>query len=439
MHDTGQEPPEAAGGPLSVELRQAPLRGELHLPSDRRITHSALMLSALALGPTQLKHALESAETVATRRVLAQLGVTFTVDSEGWLVVARREFELLKPRAELDCGESGLTLGLLLGLLAGQPFEAVVTGGGPPLPGLGELIVRLTELGATIEPLGEGWLPPLRVRGGRLTGCQLAVPPGGYLIKDALLLAGLQASGLTSLTGRLNGSDHLERLLKLMSVNLRRRNDALSFKGEQNIHPRSIRVPGDITAAAPFIVLAALIPESELKISQMGANPNRVGLIKTLIRLGADVQRTRNWQFASEAVCELRVRQRDGLEGFSVAPNMAPSMADELPLLALLATQLPGTSQLRDNGAPAGSGPGLLALAAQLLRQFGADAAETNGGVTVRGPTRLHGAEVQCAGDLRLSLLALTAALLAEGPSVLHGAGILEDCYPGLVAALMRE
>jgi 3-phosphoshikimate 1-carboxyvinyltransferase len=304
------------------------------------------------------------------------------------------------------------------------------------VPELAELCPALGALGAEIEPLGEGWLPPLRIRGRRLTAQQLSLGAGGPLLKDPLLLAALQAQGTTALSGMINGHDHLERLLKLMSVNVRRRGETLSLRGEQNIHPRRIRVPGDISAAAPFIVLAVLSPDSDLTISQVGANPNRTGLIKTLVRLGAQVDRPRSWQFANEPVCELRVRHSPGLAGFSLAPNMAPFLPDELPLLALLASQLDGTSQLKEGGERRPDEPGLLLLAAQLLREFGADIEAANGGVVVHGPTPLRATEVQCAGDRRLALLAVTAALIADGPSRLHGAQVLEDCYPGLAAAL---
>jgi 3-phosphoshikimate 1-carboxyvinyltransferase len=251
-----------------------------------------------------------------------------------------------------------------------------------------------------------------------------------------LLLAGLQAVGTTKLTGMVNGYDHLERMLKLMSVNLRRRGDTLSLKGEQNIHPRRIKVPGDVSAAAPFILLAILLEGSDLKISQMGSNPNRMGMIKILTRSGAQIKRERNWQFGAEPVCQLRVKYSDQLEAFSIAPNMAPFLPDELPLLALLATQIPGTSRLHAGDRAFQQVPDILQLTAQILRQFGADIETSANELAVHGPKQLTGAEVQCAGDRRLALLAVTAALLAETPSQLHGAEVVEDTYPGLLSAL---
>jgi len=422
---------------LRVQPRRQPLCGIFHPPGDRRITHRALILGALALGQTYISGALESAETVATRRVMAQLGISFLTDEEGWLVVSRRDTRLASPTVELDCGNSASTLILALGLIAGQRVEAVLTGGSDLLGlDLSCLLPALTEMGARVEVVSATTPVPARIRGARLQSVECQVPPGAYEQKDALILAGLQAQGITRLTGMVNGCDHLERLLKLMSVTIRRSDGQLSIKGEQNIHPRRIKVPGDVSAAAPFIVLASLLPESDLLISQLGANPSRMGLIKTLIRNGAHVSRERNWQFGAEPVCDFRVKHSPGLPAFNVAPNLAPFLPDEMPLLALLATQTEGTSRLKCGPQPPHQAPDMLQVTAQILRQFGADIELEEDGFTVHGPTPLAGAEVQCANCRQLALLAITAALLAEGESTLHGAGIIEDTYPGLIKEL---
>lgn len=437
-HAASTIPPESAGS-LRIEPLRRPLSGELHPPGDRRITHRALMLGALALGPVHMLGALESAETVATRRVLAQLGVSFATDDEGWLVITRRERRLRPPVGELDCGMSAATLRLVAGLLAGQQVSALLTGDSElRARDFTALIAALRELGSEVEEVDAAGRLPLRISGARLEPLDCELAPAAYQLKDTLLLAALQAAGISRLRGMVNGYDHLERLLKTAGASVRRQNGLLSIKGQQNIHPRRIQVPADATAAAPFIVLATLVPESELTVVQLGTNPNRMGLIKTLTRLGCHLERERSWQYGAEPVGNFRVRHTPRLSALSVAPNLTPFLRDEFPLVALLATQAQGASHLKCGPSLRGGTPDLLQLTAQLLRQFGADVEQEEDGLTVRGPTPLSGTEVQCAGSLRLSMLAVCAGLLADGPSEVHGARVLEDVYPGLTRALQE-
>ena len=429
-----------AAGTVVVEPLPGQLSGVYFAPGDRCMTQRALILGSIARGPVRLRGTLESAQTVATRRVLAQLGVSFTVDEEDWLVVSRREGNTLQePRVELDCGESVATMWLMAGLLSGFDFAATLTGGPQLLAcDCGVLVEQLEQLGARIECLGDGGYGPIRVQGHHLPPADCKIPQHSCLLKDALILASLSTTGISRFTGAVNGNDHLDRLLRLMGVSIRRSGEVLTIKGGQNVHPRRITIPGDVTAAAPLVVAAVLQPGSDVLIRQSGANPGRMGLFKTLSRIGADITRERDWQYGSEPVTNLRVRYSPNLGPFNVSPNLAPFLLDEFTLLALVATQVNGRSHLHNGHHWLGCTANVNQMACDILRQFGADIEQTEDGFVVSGPTRLTGAAVQCANNLSLSLLALAAGFIADGPSTLYAAGILEETYPGLLREIRQ-
>ena len=415
-----------------------PLVGEFDPPGDRLSTHCALILGALAVGPVQIKDALESTDTIATRRVLAHLGVTFTTDADGWLVVARQQPRLQRPEAELDCGGSTLCLALCLGLLAGHKFPALLTVSPAMAPNnFQPLAELLRQMGAEIECLGNnGCTPPIRIKGQPLYPLACELPVEHAWAKDPLLLAALAAVGTSRIGTALPCPDHLERLLRFMGVRASRDSEYLNLAGEQKIQPRRLKIPGDLSAAAPFLVAATLIPGSDLLIKQVGANPRRMGLYKVISRLGDHLSREKDWQYGTEPVTSIRVRHLPRVPAFSVAPNLAPYLNEEYALLVLLATQAHGTSHIKGLAHLRRQAPDRLQHIAQVLREFGADVEVDPDGFTVHGPVQLHGAQVQCAGDWHAVVTAACAALIASGPSVLHGAGAIESLYPGVLSEL---
>jgi 3-phosphoshikimate 1-carboxyvinyltransferase len=426
-------------GTLRVEPAARPLRGEWQPQGDRQMTHLALILGSLAIGPVHVLGSLESPDTVATRRVLAHLGVTFTTDEEGWLAISRREQHLSRPEVDLDCGRSGFALRLMLGLLAGQRFSSMLTGDEELLAqSVGHVATPLKAMGAQVECLGQGGRPPVRVKGQPLYPTAVTLDPAYPDVHDPLLLAALFAVGESRFTEPAPAPDHAERMLRHLGASVRRSGLSITLKGDQRIYPRRIKLPGDFSAAAPLIVAATLLPESELVVNEVGTNPGRTGLLKTLTRAGAVIDRQRSWQFGGEPVGSFTVHHAPGLAAFTIAPNLAPSALDEYFLLAVAATQADGISVMRGGAPLSRSTPDSLMLGAQMLQAFGADVEYDPDGLRVAGPCRLVGAEVQCASDPRLALLAILAGLIADTPSVLHGAAGLEDHYPGLVEVLNR-
>lgn len=426
-------------GVWRLEPDGGPLRGEWQPPGDRNLTHLALILGSLAISPVRIQGALECSDTVSTRRVLVHLGVSFTTDEEGWLVVSRNESALTRPEVELDCAHSATCLRLMIGLLSGQRFNSMLTADdelwGLPLTAL---LSPLRKMGAQIECLGGVGKLPLRIKGQPLYPLDVALDPAAAEMHDPIMLAALYSVGESRITEAAPGPDHLERLLRHLGVSVRHLGLTTTLKGEQRIYPRRVKIPGDFSAAAPLIVAATLLPDSELFINEVGTNPGRSGLLRTLARAGACVERQRTWQFGGEPVSSFIVHHAPRLLAFTVAPNLAPSLLDEIPLLALLASQASGVSVINGAHALSSGHPDLLLLAAQMLQNFGADVEYSSDGLRITGPARLTGAEVQCASDPRLALLAITAALIADGASVLHGAECVHEYYPGFYAALRR-
>jgi 3-phosphoshikimate 1-carboxyvinyltransferase len=402
-----------------------PLRGSFTPPGDRQITLAALCVGALAGGPVLLQGAVEDSHSIALRRVLAHLGVTFTPDDEGWLVVDKPGGKLCAPAGELDCGGSLPALRLLLGLLAGQRFSCSLTGDdGLSRQPLQPLYDILRGLGAELQAPGPAAALPLRIKGKPLRPLSLDLPPADAALKDALLLAALHAVGESRLSCRASTQDHLLRALRHTGIRAASSAAAVTLTGEQLPAGRRFKIPGDFSLAAPLALLAILRPGSELHLNHVGMNPNRLGLLKVLERSGGEVQRERAWQFGSEPVSSLAIRSA-GLphppRPFNVPANLACSLLEDWPLAALLATQAGGACVLQGAEPLATGTPDRLVLLRQLLCQCGADVEQLDGGLHVGGPTALQAAELQCAGDSQLSRTALAAAALAAGESTLYG------------------
>ncbi|MEZ5339838.1 MAG: 3-phosphoshikimate 1-carboxyvinyltransferase [bacterium] len=425
-------------GSIRIGPAASPLRGSYEPPGDRSITHRALILGSLTDEDSEICGSLECEDTVCTRRVLAQLGQTFTSSAEEDCITVSQG-RLRAPEVPLDCGRSFTTLKLMLGLLATQDFESVLTGSPELLQRrVTHLVEPLRQLGAEIVCEGIGDSAPLRIRGQRLQAGKLEIAVRDAEVKSTLLLASPCMEGTLRIVEKAPSRDHSERLMKHMGIVFGRESGAISLACGQSPKARRIKIAGDMSSAAPFIAAAVLLPGSELSVSQVGFNPGRCGMVKVLSRVEGCIERTRDWQLGSEPVTSLEVRHCAELPAFNIAPNLSPSMADELPLLALLATQAEGTSYLRGLSRLGARMPDRHLLTAQILRRFGADVELEEDGFTIHGPKPLHGCEVQCAGDHRLVMMATVAALIANGESTLHGVDSIRHSYPGFFSDLQR-
>lgn len=334
------------------------------------------------------------------------------------------------PEGPIDVGNSGTTIRLLLGALAGSPATAELTGDGSiRRRPMGRVVKPLQAMGASIRGDDGGDHAPLRVAGGRLHGIDHTLPIASAQVKSALLLAGLLAEGETSVDEPAPSRDHTERLLRYLGVPIASSGNRLSVKST-NIQNASVTIPGDLSSAAFLLVAAALLPDSEVAVEGVGLNPTRTGALDVLRAFGAGVEITDVREESGEPLGTVRVRpgNRRPLE---VAGNLIVAAVDELPLVAVLGTAADGVTVVRDAAELRVKESDRIAAIVEGLRRMGASIEGTPDGFEVHGPSKLTGAVVDAAGDHRIAMALAVAALTAEGETTITGWDSVGISYPG--------
>ncbi|HEY8491930.1 MAG TPA: 3-phosphoshikimate 1-carboxyvinyltransferase [Dehalococcoidia bacterium] len=412
------------------------LEGTVIPPGDKSISHRALLLNAVAGGEAVVENVLDGEDCRATARCLRALGVEVREEGRAGegerLRVQGRGLDGLRESADvLDCGNSGTTMRLLAGLLAGQPFLSVLTGDASlrSRP-MGRIVEPLRALGATVLGRRDGTLAPLAVRGGALHGSRYRLPVASAQVKSALLLAGLYAEGETEVQEPAPTRDHTERMLAAMGAPVTAAGGSVRIRRPTApLRPLSLRVPGDLSAAAFWLVAASIHPDAELSVLGVGLNPTRTGIIDVLRAMGADIQILAERTEGGEPVGDLRVRSAR-LRGVEVGGDLVPRSIDELPAVALAAVFGHGTTVIRDAAELRVKETDRIATVTAELRRLGAEISETADGMVIRGTGRLTGARCRSHGDHRLAMLLGVAGLVAEGETVVEGAETAAVSYP---------
>jgi 3-phosphoshikimate 1-carboxyvinyltransferase len=419
-------------------VRAAPnLRGEVQIPPDKSISHRAAILGALAAGESTFENFLASADCLATLDCLRSLGVDLRLEEDGILRVNGRGVEALgEPANVLDCGNSGTTMRLLCGLLAGRPFRSILTGDDSLRSRPMQRVAKpLATMGATVETHSRG-TAPLAVHGGTLRAIDYLLPIPSAQVKSAILLAGLQATGLTTVREVSRSRDHTERMLIAMGAEVEIDAGRVSVRGEQGaLRPHHMRIPGDVSSAAPWLIAGACHSDAELLLTGVGVNPTRTGVIDVLRAMGAQVDVLEERNQGGEPVADLRVAS-SRLRGVEVSGELIPRAVDELPLIALAATQAEGRTVVRDAGDLKVKESDRLAETARILSTLGARISATADGWVIEGPSRLQGATIETLGDHRLAVLAALAGSLAGGETAVEGAECVDVSYPGFWSVL---
>ncbi|MEW6553004.1 MAG: 3-phosphoshikimate 1-carboxyvinyltransferase [Actinomycetota bacterium] len=412
------------------------LAGEVRVPPDKSISHRAAILGAMAEGRTVARPFLRSADCLSTLACLRELGVGLDLDGEVLTIDGRGPEAWREPTGVLDAGNSATTMRLLAGALAGRDFTCVIDGDaslrGRPM---GRIIAPLRAMGARITGGDDDTRPPLTITGGGLKGIDFAMKVDSAQVKSALLLAGMQAEGETTIRGGRSSRDHTERMLLLMGGDLRFGDgDAMTVRPSA-LAGSEIEVPGDISSAAFLLAAAVLVPGSRLTLVDTGLNPTRAGFLSVLNTMGALVMESRYREAANEPRGDLEVRSA-ALNGIEVEGDRIPAMIDEVPLLAVLGCRARGATVVRGAGELRVKESDRIAAICGELRKMGAEIEESPDGFEVRGPVSLHGARVDSHGDHRIAMALAVAALCADGDTVISGWECVDISFPGFAEVL---
>ena len=416
------------------------IKGSVGLPGDKSISHRTALIAALASGKTDIRRFSSAQDCASTLACLQQLGVSIEIDDAG-LVHIEGTQQLKAPTAPLDCGNSGSTMRILAGVLAGQNFTAELIGdeslSSRPMR---RIIEPLELMGARIE--SNDGKPPLRIHGSNsLLPITYELPVASAQVKSAILFAALFANGRTTVIEKSPSRDHTERLFNGFGVPVTT-NDALSITidGPARFTGGAIAIPGDISSAAYFIAAAMLLPNSELTIAEVGLNPTRAAFLSVFNSWGADISTSDVRTERNEPVGRITVR--GGLrsvpreEDRILSGAMIPSLIDELPLLAVVGTQVPGGIQIRDAEELRLKESDRLQATAINLRAMGADVDEFDDGIAVSGPTQLRGAAIDSFNDHRIAMAFSIAALLADGETEIKNSECVAISFPEFFSIL---
>ncbi len=417
--------------------RATRIGGIVDVPGDKSMSHRAAIFGALATGTTRITNFLRADDTRATVGILRALGVEIQNDSSGDVVIQGAGWDGLRaPQNALDCGNSGTTMRLMSGVLAGCAFESVLAGDASlSKRPMDRVRVPLAQMGAQISGQGEKCAPPLEIQGGNLHGIEYHSPVASAQVKSAILLAGLRASGETIVVEPAPSRDHTERMLNAFGASVWSEGNHIGVRGGQNLRGTDVEVSGDISSAAFFMVAGAL-SENAVTVRNVGINPTRTGIIDVLEEMGARVLLIDERESGGEPLADIQVSRGD-LRGIEIGGDLIPRLVDELPVIALLATQANGRTVIRDAAEMRVKESDRIAVIARELKKLGANIEERPDGLVIDGPTELVGCEVESPrGDHRIAMTLAIAGLIARGETIVHNADAVSSSFPDFARAL---
>lgn len=425
----------------AVEIEPGrPLQGRVEVPGDKSITHRAVMLGGLARGETTIRGYLPSDDCLRTVGALRAMGRTVEdVESSNRPTLRLRgSGPFREPEDVIDCGNSGTTLRLLTGLVAGLPMCTVLTGDASlRRRPMGRVVEPLRAMGAHILGREEGRFAPLAVAGQRLKGLEVRLPIASAQVKSAVLLAGLAAEGRTAVTEPVRSRDHTERMLGAFGVPMHVDGLTVSIDGPASLSAAEIDVPGDVSSAAFLIAAALLVPRSELIIERVGTNPTRTGFLDVLKQMGASVGVEGVREVCGEPIATV-VARASVLRGTTIKGDLVPRTIDEFPILCVLAAFAQGETIIDDASELRVKESDRIRVMAEELGKLGITVEERPAGMRIVGPQRAIGARCFSHGDHRVAMALAVAALRASGPTTIDDVECVGTSFPGFFELLDR-
>lgn len=415
------------------------LKGNISVPGDKSISHRSLILGSIAQGETRIYNFLDSLDCLKTLECMQALGAEIDLGKDNFIKIKGKGlYGLQEPKDMLDVGNSGTTIRLLTGLLSGQNFYSVLNGDNSirrrPMK---RVVEPLRLMGADIWGRKDGQFAPLSVRGNKLNPLHYTLPVASAQVKTALLLAGLYAAGETVIKEPLPTRDHTERMLKVMQADIKISSPEVKIKGGKELKSTEIFIPGDISSAAYFIAAASILRDSQILIKHVGVNPTRTGIIKILKMMGAKIN-ILNYQIKSnEPQADLKIEYSE-LKGIEIRKEEVPLLIDELPLIAVVATQAQGKTVVSGAKELRVKETDRIKATVNELKKMGADIEEKDDGFIVTGPSRLKEAVCESYNDHRIAMSLAVAALLAEGKTVIKNSECIDISFPGFEKTLQN-
>jgi 3-phosphoshikimate 1-carboxyvinyltransferase len=402
--------------------------GAARLPGDKSISHRYAILAAIARGTTHLENFSTGADCASTLNCLRSLGAHWE-RNQGSVAIHGCGMKLHAPAVPLDCGNSGSTMRMLSGILAGQQFSSELIGDASlSRRPMARIITPLSAMGAKVTA-SDGGRPPLRITGGHLKAIDYAMPVASAQVKTSLLFAGLFAAGETRVEEPVRTRDHGELALRAFGASVEQHGNQARIRGGQKLHAIEATVPGDLSSAAFFLCAAALFPGSRLILHGLGLNPTRSFLLDLLVGMGVRIQVTQLEEKHGELAGTVQVEGAE-LQGTTIRSPHTETLIDEIPVLAAIAPYTTKGMEIRDARELRVKESDRIAAIAANLRAMGAEVEEREDGLRIPGGQRLHGAEIDSLGDHRIAMAFAVAALRAEGETMIRGADAAVISYP---------
>lgn len=410
--------------------QEKPLSGEIEVPGDKSISHRAVILGSLAEGTTKITHFLDGEDCMRTVDAFRSMGVSIKKHAQTIIIEGKGIQALQEPIEPLNFGNSGTTARLMLGLLAGLPFFTTVYGdeflSKRPMD---RVITPLREMGAEFAGRENGSYLPIAITGGALTGINYTLPVKSAQVKSAVLLAGLVAQGETKVIEATPTRDHTERMLQAFGANLQTDGREITITNNQSLTGSDVYVPGDISSAAFFLVAGTIVPGSKITLKNVGLNHSRSGIIDIMTSMGANLHITNETTVSGEPVGDITVTYSE-LNGTTIEGKIIPRLIDEIPILALLATQAEGTTIIRDAEELKVKETDRILAVIDVLSSLGAKIEPTEDGMIIHGKTSLTGGEIASYHDHRIAMMGVIASLIASEQVIIDDISSISISYP---------